>query len=612
MKGYLGKLLKINLTTCEHEEIVLPEKTLKKYIGGRGLGAKLLYDMLKPGVDPLSEDNVFIVLTGPLTGTLAPGGSKYVVITKSPATGAFLDSYSSGIIAPEIKFAGYDGIALTGKAKEPSILKIYNKEVELISAKDIWGKDAFEAETKMKEMFNEKWGTMVIGPAGENLVKIASINSDYYRQAARGGGGAVLGSKNIKGIMVRGTNEIKINNVKQMLAMQEPAYKKLKDSQIGQVRMKYGTPFTLDITNSAGMLPTYNFQTGVFKGAEDFLGAEAVYDNIIADRACYGCMLACSKVVKAKKGEFIGEVVEGPEYETLGLLGSNLGIKDLSSVVLSNKLCDKLGLDTISVGNVIGFIMECYEKGLLKKEDIDGLEMEFGNSKNAHILIKKIAYREGIGNLLAEGVAAVAKKIKKGTEKFAMHSKKLEFPAYDPRAAFGAALAYAVSPRGACHRRAWPPAIEVLGNIPPFTVEGKAEIVKDMFDENTIYHSLLVCDFPGKFIPITIEDYSKYLEICTGFNFTEKDLYFIAERIETQIRLFNVREGFSRKDDSMPYRITNEPLPEGPPAGKIIGKENFEKMLTEYYSIRGWDESGIPKSETLKKYGIEVGDFLDV
>ena len=294
--------------------------------------------------------------------------------------------------------------------------------------------------------------------------------------------------------------------------------------------------------------------------------------------------------------------MEGPEYETLGMFGSNQLIDDLPSIVQANILCDKLGMDTIDAGNVIGFVMECFDRGLITSAETDGLEIRFGDPEASLATLEMIAYRRGFGDILAEGVKAASEHIGKGSDRFAMHVKGMGFPAYEPRGAFGSGLSYAVSPRGACHRRAWPPAKEILGNYPPYTVEGKAEMVKGLYDENCVLHSLLVCDMPAKFIPLSLDDFSQYFHAVTGETVSRDDFLTIANRVETLIRMFNNREGFTRKDDTLPYRTLHEPLLGGPAKGKSIGEENLRRMIDEYYALRGWDASGIPTEETVKKY----------
>jgi len=602
MDGVKGKLLEIDLSKASHREVKLEKELIKKYIGGRGLGVKLLGDLLPKNVDPLGEENIMLILTGPLTGSIVPGSGKYVVISKSPVTGGFLDSYSSGRLAPEIKFAGYDGLIIKGKAKRPSYIYIEDKNVEIKHAAHLWGKDTFETEEILQGSGEEEYGTMCIGPAGENLVNFASINSDFFRQAARGGIGAVMGSKNLKAIKVRGTGDISCYDSKGMMDLVLKHKEKLKESAVVENRQKFGTPSTLDITNEAGMLPTKNYQSGVYKKAWGKLDSEGVSKNIIKTRGCYGCMIACSQITKTNDNE--EEIVEGPEYETVGMFGPNLGVDSLSAVIKANIKCDKLGMDTISAGNVIGFAMECYEKGILPKK-YDDLDLEFGNFEAALSLLDDIALRKDLGELMANGVEKMSEELKEGSEHFAMHVKGLEFPAYDPRIGLGTALSYAVSPRGACHRRAWPPSIEVLGNLEPYKIEGKAEYVKEKVDENSVFHSMLVCDFPAKWIPLSVEDFATYLNLLTGENFTEKDLWETADRIETKIRLFNNREGLTREDDNLPPRILKDTLPEGPTKGNVVNEKDLNTLLDKYYEVRGWSKQGIPTTEKLKQLNIK-------
>lgn len=602
MDGVKGKLLEIDLSKASHREVKLEKELIKKYIGGRGLGVKLLGDLLPKNVDPLGEENIMLILTGPLTGSIVPGSGKYVVISKSPVTGGFLDSYSSGRLAPEIKFAGYDGLIIKGKAKRPSYIYIEDKNVEIKHAAHLWGKDTFETEEILQGSGEEEYGTMCIGPAGENLVNFASINSDFFRQAARGGIGAVMGSKNLKAIKVRGTGDISCYDSKGMMDLVLKHKEKLKESAVVENRQKFGTPSTLDITNEAGMLPTKNYQSGVYKKAWGKLDSEGVSKNIIKTRGCYGCMIACSQITKTNDNE--EEIVEGPEYETVGMFGPNLGVDSLSAVIKANIKCDKLGMDTISAGNVIGFAMECYEKGILPKK-YDDLDLEFGNFEAALSLLDDIALRKDLGELMANGVEKMSEELKEGSEHFAMHVKGLEFPAYDPRIGLGTALSYAVSPRGACHRRAWPPSIEVLGNLEPYKIEGKAEYVKEKVDENSVFHSMLVCDFPAKWIPLSVEDFATYLNLLTGENFTEDKLWETADRIETKIRLFNNREGLTREDDNLPPRILKDTLPEGPTKGNVVNEKDLNTLLDKYYEVRGWSKQGIPTTEKLKQLNIK-------
>ena len=603
MKGICGKLLEIDLGSGKTKIIALKDEMFENYLGGRGLGIRLLFDMLPPKTDPLSPDNLLFLLTGPLTGTFVTGSSKFVVITKSPLTQTWCDSYSSGRISVEIKKAGYDGLVIRGRSNHPCYLRIDHKGAEIRDASLLWGRNSFETEKILRKTEKDPpVGVSSIGPAGERLVKFACINSDLYRQAGRGGVGAVMGSKNLKAIVVKGNRAVDLHDRKKLVALNRENYQRALKSQVAQARMKYGTPLTLNVTHMGGILPTKNFQFGTWEKALEKIDSVGVYKSVKSHKACLSCFVHCSLVTEASEGRYKGITLEGPEYETLGIFGSNQLIDDLPVIMQANILCDQLGMDTVSAGNIIGFVMECFEKGLISPVQTDGLEIRFGDSEASLAAIEMMARRQGFGDIMAEGVRATATHVGHGSERFAMHVKGLEFPAYEPRGAFGSGLSYAVSPRGACHRRAWPPAQEVLGGYPPYTIEGKAAMIKELYDENCVLHSLLVCDMPAKFIPIPLDDYSRYLEAASGESVSKEHFQEVAERVETLIRIFNNREGFTRKDDTLPYRTLHEPLPDGPAKGQCIGEENLNRMIDEYYALRGWDASGIPKEETLRRH----------
>ena len=602
VKGVSGRLLEIDLSKGKTEDRAISEEMFEKYLGGRGLGARLLFDMLPAKTAPLSPENPLFFLTGPLTGTKVPGSSKFVVITKSPLTGAWCDSYSSGKLPIELKKLGYDGMIIRGKSNHPCYLKIDNSGVRIKGAVAIWGKDSFETDEILKETEGDpSAGITSIGPAGERLCRFACINSELYRQAARGGVGAVMGSKNLKAIVTKGKGRVHQHDRKKLVALNQRNYQRSRKSEVAKARMKYGTPLTLNVTHAGGMLPTKNFQFGTWEKALRKIDAEGVYKSRISRKACISCFTPCSTITRASDGKYQGSTVEGPEYETLSMLGSNLLIDSLPEIIQANLLCDKLGLDTISAGNVIGFTMECFENGLISPTQMGGLDVRFGDGEASLAAIEMIAMRRDFGDILAEGVRKTAGHIGGGSDRFAMHVKGMEFPGYDPRGAFGSALSYAVSPRGACHRRAWPPAKEILGEYPPYTAEGKAEMVKELYDENCVLHSLLVCDFQSKFIPLSLEDYGQYFQAVTGEEISKNDFLSIAERIETLIRMFNIREGLARKDDTLPHRTLYEPLPDGPAKGQCIGDENLNRMIDEYYTSRGWDSSGVPTEDTRRR-----------
>lgn len=605
MKGIRGKLLEVDLTSGRSKNVIVSDEMVEKYLGGRGLGARLLFDLLPAKTEPLSPENVLIFLTGPLTGSMVAGSSKFVVVTKSPLTHGWCDSYSSGRVSLELKKAGYDGMVIRGKANHPCYLRIDNTGMEIREASGIWGKDSFETERGLKEAEkNPSVGISSIGPAGEKLCKFACINSDFYRQAGRGGVGAVMGSKNLKAIVVQGKEAVSLHDRRRVVELNRQNYQRSKTSTVAQARMKYGTPLTLNITHMGGILPTKNFQFGTWEKALEKIDSVGVYKSTTSHKACPSCFTHCGMITRVGRGKYRGSELEGPEYETLGMFGSNQLIDDLPTVIQANILCDKLGLDTISTGNVIGFIMECFDKGLISPREADDAEIRFGDGEASLAAIERIAYRQGFGDILAEGVKVASERIGKDSARFAMHVKGMEFPAYEPRGAFGSGLSYAVSPRGACHRRAWPPAKEILGGYPPYTAEGKAEMIKGLYDENCVLHSLLVCDMPAKFIPLSLDDYSNYWQAVTGESLSKNDFLTIAGRIETLIRMFNLREGLTRKDDTLPYRTLLEPLPDGPAKGQFIGEENLNRMIDEYYACRGWDSAGVPTASTLQKYGL--------
>ncbi|MCB2190453.1 MAG: aldehyde ferredoxin oxidoreductase family protein [Deltaproteobacteria bacterium] len=598
-RGYTGKILKVDLSTGDVRFWAWPPSWQDQYMGGRGLGARLMLDSAASDVSPLEPANLLYFLTGPITGTLLPGASKFVVVTKSPASGGFCDSYSSGRFALELKYAGLDGMAVTGKAEGPSILVINNQSVRLVPAVEFWGSDTLSTERRLKELYGQDSGVVCIGPAGENLVRFASINSDYYRQAARGGVGAVMGSKNLKAIVVRGNMGVGCADPAGVMELVLEYRDLLLASEVARKRMKYGTPLSLDITNALGMLPTRNFQETHFPEAEGQIDGDGFLKDVVANQSCLGCMVACSKISKTGNGPFAGDVLEGPEYEAFALLGSNLGVSDRATVIRANLVCDELGMDVISAGGVIGFYFECLKKGLVDTGPDEDPETGFGNGEAMLNLLKLIAHKRGVGKILAEGVSGAAEVFGSPTKLLAHHVKGLELPGYDPRGGYGVALSYAVCARGGCHRRAWPPRIELLKNIPADTSDGKAAMVKEMSDENNVFHSLLACDFPFKLAGLGMGHCRRYLKAVTGQDYSEEDLWRTAGRIETAIRLYNLAQGLGRDDDTLPPRFLKEKAPSGPNQGMVIPARSLDEMLDEYYELRGWDSKGIPRAETL-------------
>jgi len=573
MFEYTGKILRINLNKNESWEEELTDEMIQKYMGGKGFGAKILYDELKREVDPLSKENKIIFATGPFTNNGVVSAGKNVVITKSPLTGLFLDCYFGGGFGRALKQTGFDVLIIEGKSQNPCYVLITDK-VEIKDAKALWGKTTFETEKTL----SSQGKVACIGPAGENLVRISSIFSEG-RIAARGGVGAVMGSKLVKAVVVSGDKKSEVAHGDLLKKEVKILIKGLKESETtGNVLPTFGTSSLVNLMNEAGMLATKNFKEGEFEKAEDISG-EQIKKDLIRGYPCVPCPISCGRIITGN--------IRGPEFETLGLLGSNCGISDIETLYRANYLCDAYGIDTISTGGTIAFAMELSEKGMIEEK------IKWGDGKALIMLIEQIARREGIGNLLSEGTKRVSEKV--GGKEFAMHVKGMEFPAYDPRGSVGMALAYATSDRGACHLRSYPLAEELWGDMDRFSYEGKAELVAGMQDMFASLYSLPSCFFVFfAFDKIGMKNYKRILKAITGEEF---DLDQIGERIWNTTRLFNVREGVSRKDDILPDRIMNESTK----IGKKIDHEKFQQMLSEYYEIRGWDEEGIPKKEKIKE-----------
>lgn len=584
--SYTGKLLRVNLTTgqCQVEE--LNKQWAADYIGGKGLGIKYLYEELLPGIDPLSQDNKLILMTGLFTGTIIPLSGKLAIITKSPATGTILDCSIGGHFAAELKFAGYDAIILEGKAVKPSYLYIENENVEIRDASELWGQGAQDTELILRDRINEDVKVLVIGPAAENLVTMSCITSEFYRQAGRGGVGAVMGSKNLKAVAVRGSGSVSVPDIKQFVDKLKDVMRTDTLTDTNLWANTDGTPLLVDLNQDTGILPTRNFQEGTFDDYQK-INSDAMKAVRSGKNGCFSCALGCGNYSRTGKS-----TVEGPEYETLALGGSNCGISDLEAIIEFNDLCDNLGLDTISVGNVIAFAMELTEKG------IKDFGLRFGDV-DAYLKVPElIAARDGIGVDLGLGVKKLSEKY--GGSDFAMQVKGLEFPGYEPRGSWGMGLAYATSDRGACHMRAWPVAQEAYGDLDAFTVEGKAQLVIELQHYNAVKFSLILCDFWA----LSLETMATILSNLLERTVSEPELVLVGERVVNLARQFNVREGFTKDKDTLPERIFKETLKTGAAKDQLLPREEFEKMLVEYYSLRGWNRDGRPNEAKLLELGI--------
>ncbi len=605
----MEKLLYVNLSKKQVTEITINHRLEEEFVGGKGFGAKILYDLLPPGCDPLSPQNVLMFMTGPLTGTLAPA-MRGCVVTKSPLTGTFADSYFGGHFAQEIRYCGFDGIIITGKAAESSYLWISDGTASIHPAQEIWGLDTFAAVEKIRELVGDQSvKTACIGPAGENMVSHALINCEYNRHAGRGGTGAVMGAKNLKAIALRGTKTLAPADQNGFMTIVDQAYKELAESEEVQSFNSDGTAGSIDFANLEQLLPTYNYYDGTYNEATRLNGEAQRRTFWLRNTACAACPIACGKVGSIRRGRHKGLISDVVEYETAAMLGSNLGISDIREVAYLVKKCDALGLDGMSAGGVAGFAIEAFQKGLLNSGDTEGHPLEFGNVSAVDYLLEKIAFRSGIGNLLAKGVKEAAKELNRGAEDFAVHVKGLESPAWGPRSVPGMGLALATADRGGCHQRALPVLYEIGGEWKGEMVERhglkyKGEIVVHQQNYLAALDTLVKCDF-GQY-GIKAETYCHLMETALGRPWDVEKLMKLGDKIWNQIRLFNLREGFSREDDTLPKRFTEEPLPEGPYQGELITKTNLDQMLDDYYAVRGWDDFGKPTEDKLKELGLEA------
>ena len=584
------KILEVDLSTEKIKQKDISKEVIQKYIGGKGVGARILFDRLKPKTDAQGQDNLLIFGTGPLTGLSLSGGEKLAVIYKSPQTNIFGEAYCGGYFAPALKKTGYDFIVIKGIAKKPVYLFINDNTVEIKKADHLWTKDTFETEKILKEDHGKIFQVVSIGPAGENLVKYACITHAEGFLLGRAGVGTVMGSKKLKAVVVHGTKKIEIKKQQEIEAFKKDLNEKLNDRGI----LLDGTPETLMMTQLMGALPTRNWTEGEFEGAEQINLDRMKEKIIVKKRSCQACVVACKNISEIKEGPYAGTHVSGPEYETLFSFGALCGNSNLESIAKANELCNRLGMDTISAGNVIAFGMECYSKGLLTKKELDDVDLKFGNHEAIITMINKIAYRKGIGDIFAEGVKNASEKIK-GSHSLAVHAKGLELPGYDPRASPEMALSYVTSDRGGCHLRSIAYRPDMAG------MDGKVEMVKDLEDYYSVCDSMILCRFVPYPVmgPIYWENLAELYSLVTEKTVTKDDLVITGERINNLCRWFNVREGITRKDDYLPNRFSIEPLKKGQFNGSVIKKEDFDTMLNEYYKLRKWDNNGIPPKDSI-------------
>ena len=594
--GWTGMILRVNLSDGSVAKEPLDPHMARAYIGGRGLATKILYDEIDPSLDPLGPANKLILVTGPLTGTNAPTGGRYMVVTKSPLTGAIACSNSGGYVGAEMKYAGYDLVIVEGKAPHPVYLWVNNDKVEIRDAAKVWGKSTHETEDILHNATNAEAKICSIGPAGETLSLTACVINDKHRAAGRSGVGAVMGSKNLKAVVFRGTRSVKVAQPQAFMGACLTAVAKLKgDPAAGAGLPMYGTPGIVNVINAHGFMPTNNFQFGQFTGAERISG-ETIRDEILTrNKGCFACTIACARVTEVKAGKFKGSG-EGPEYETVWGLGAMTGVSDLAAVTKAGYLCNELGMDTIEAGVAIATAMELFERGYIPEREI-GRSLRFGDADALVEMTEKLGRGEGFGAILALGGARVAERY--GHPELFMGVKKQAFAAYDGRGAQGMALGYATSNRGACHLRGYTISAEVFGvpqKVDPFTIEGKAAMSKASQDVTAFVDSTGACLFTT--FALEPADIHAMLELATGVGYTLDEVLQIGERIWNLERLFNLRAGLSSKDDTLPRRILEEPIPAGPAKGKVA---RLGEMLPEYYRLRGWDPQGVPTQEKLRE-----------
>ncbi|MFW9831661.1 MAG: aldehyde ferredoxin oxidoreductase family protein [Candidatus Thorarchaeota archaeon] len=584
-----SKLLWASLTKQTTKVLPLTKELYSQFIGGRGLGVKLVFDHVTPTIAPLSPENLLIFAIGPLTATSAPTAGRFVVVTKSPLTGTIFDSHCGGYFGPQLRRAGFAALILEGKASSPLYLWISDEDIEFRSAKDIWGKEVSDATDSLLEETDSKAQVACIGPAGEKQVNLASIMTDKHRAAGRGGVGAVMGSKNVKAIVVQGTKKVAVANPEQVDEVVNRLRRLIKKDSITNKSLPvYGTPVLVNLTNELGMLPTHNFQEGTFNDAEGVSGEKLLERLFVRRYHCFGCPIGCGRITKA-----YGEEGGGPEYETLWALGPQCGINDLEWIAAANYRCNQLGLDTISLGSTLGCAMELVQKGKLDAS------LHFGETEGLLGLIEDTGYARGLGVEIGKGSKSLATRYH--APDLAMHVKGLELPAYDPRGVQGHALSYATSNRGGCHLRAYLIGPEILGSpvlVDRDRIEGKAELVILFQNLSAAMDSLVLCRFTT--FAFSVDDYAELVTAATNLLMASKDFLQVGERIWTLERLFNIREGFSIKDDQLPPRFSS-PLPEGGSRNRIV---HLDKMLPRYYKLRGWDSQGQPSAARVKQLNL--------
>ena len=605
--GYSKKILEVDLSSQSTRTLELSDRFILKYIGGRGFGAKLVWDNLRPGLDPLGPDNVVAIAPGPLTGLFLPASGKTSFVSISPATGIYADSNVGGMFGVELRQAGYDALLVRGRAEKLSYIWIDNGDVKIVANQDLVGKGYLEAEGIIRhEIGDEMVKVAGIGPAGENLVRFACINADWGRNAGRTGMGTIFGSKNLKAIAVRGANDLPVYDVELLRELSNQAFESLKKNPYFEFWQRQGLMSVVDYLNEAGVLPTYNFRDGRFDRADSINGYEMEAKYKIGDTACFGCPMACGNINLVKEGEYAGTVVEGPEYETACMFGSNLGVDNLGFILKANVVCDDLGIDTISAGNLIGVLIEACESGILKPGDVDGMTLRWGDEESILALVKKIARREGVGDVLADGAKRVLEKWP-ALKPITSEVKGLEQSAYDGRATISMALAYATSDIGAHHARAWTVGKELEMGA-DWGIEEKAALVIYHQQTRPVFDMLGVCRLPWIELGFSELHYPEFYKAVTGVSMSIEEMFQRSDDLYNLTRLINVDRGVTHEDDYPPDRCFDLPIKTGPQAGKVVDRDEYERILDLYYKKRGWDENGAPPESVREQFNDKLDE----
>jgi len=608
MGTYQGKILDIDLSNGAVKTTQIKDEVIRKFIGGAGLAAKLFLDRVPPDTEPLSAKNVLFLMAGPLSGTNFFTSSRLLAAFKSPQTGIWGQGSAGGNFAAEIKRAGYDGIAISGASKKPVYIVITDDKVEIKDASDLWGKDIYETSNILKKRHGNKADVLEIGPAGENLVKFANIMNTIWGSISRCGGGAVMGSKKLKAIVVSGSGKVTPANLEAFENVRKAALTKVKESVITQALTGAGTAMGLDVNCMTGVLPVKNYTVGDGMWLGPLLGGGALGAYLTKPHACYTCPIACKRTVKVAEGPYAIAEGPGPQYETIGAFGSLTVIENMAAVIKMGEVANRYGMDTISCGATIAFAMECFEKGLITSKDLDGGQLRWGNTEDVLAMMEKIAYRKGFGNVLAEGSRGAAKKIGNNSADYTVEVKGLEYALYDSRGSHGHGLGFVMSNRGACHvaseigkiESSWTtwPDIGITGGYDPKADEGKGELNVICENVSMLSNAATMCQFG--LMSMSLTELAEALKAATGFDYDLKEVMECGERIWMLQRGLNNLMGVTAADDRMPKRILT-PLPDGGAAGSV---PNIELMLKEYYKARGLDAKGRPLKEKLVSLGL--------